>query len=67
METDLPNYIKFDGRLYIIDSVIYKRGQAYYKITNGMIKHASFFEKITKSDLIIINRENKLKQILSEN
>lgn len=32
-----------------------------------MIKHASFFEKLTKSDLITINRENKLKQILSEN
>lgn len=65
-EVGLPNYIRFGGRLYIVDEV-YKRGQVYYKITNGMIKHASLFEKINKSDLIIINRENKLKQILSEN
>jgi hypothetical protein len=67
----LPNYIKLGDELVIIVEVLNKKRsgkgtatQVYYKIEDGRCYHASRFRKMSIADLKVINRDNKLKQLL---
>lgn len=67
----IPNYLRLGDELVIVVETLHKKRsgkgtatQAYYKLEDGRCHHASKFTKLNSADLKLINRDNKLKQLL---
>jgi hypothetical protein len=66
----LPNYLYLEDELVIIASIEKRKrkngakvDQIYYILSDGRVKHASFFKKI---DIKIIKRDYLLNSILND-
>jgi hypothetical protein len=60
----LPYLISFEGRIYNVESIQYKRGQAFYLLENGTYKHGSLVKKLSQIEMKILSRDEKIKKIL---
>lgn len=66
----LPRYLKLNNELVIIVDIKKRKrkngakvDQVYYTTECGLTKHASFFKKLNKEDIIQIKRDLILKEI----
>lgn len=60
----LPYVITFEGKIYTVESIQYKRRQAFYLLEDGTYKHASLIKKLSQSEMKTLSRDIKIKKIL---